>query len=545
MTRYIGIRLFGAFVAHWHNGQQLEIRGAKQKALLAVLATAANGRHTRAWLQDLLWSRSGAEHGRASLRRCLSDLRSVFDDEFDELFDVTNSDIAIRQDRVRIIGDTRDGDFLEGLDIQEDGFEDWLRQKRNNSSGPTAAITRPDHEGIKPRIAILPFLSPASAPDAQYFSDLLALEISRALSRSQFIDVISHLSSRSMAGSTIDMEGVQRSLGVDYVLYGSLRGDANRFLVDADLFDARRGRLLSTIRSEDSIASVLSGESGAAYDMANHVGHRILSASAELARTKPLPNVETHALLMSAIALMHRQTRDAFETARKQFEELIARAPGSPEGYAWFAKWRILSVSQGWSADAAEATSAASRLVDKALQIDPRNSFALAIDGMVQADLTHDHATASSRFEAAEALEPSNTLAAILRSRLHSFFGEGESAVHYAERALALSPLDPHSYFYDTLAATAYVTDGKYEKGLNVIERSLDANAHHASALRVKAVALAKMGREAQAADTVKALLALSPGLTVAKYLQSHPAAAYQTGKDWAEALAAAGLPKQ
>ncbi|MFN3259443.1 MAG: hypothetical protein ACE37J_02680 [Pikeienuella sp.] len=510
-----------------------------------MLATAANGRHTRTWLQDLLWSRSGSELGRASLRRCLSDLRAVIGGGFDELFEVTNSDIALRPERIRIVGDPRDGDFLEGIDIQEEGFEDWLRQKRRGGPIPPAISVAREQEGIKPRVAILPFLCHYGATDAAYFADLLALEISRALSRSHFIDVISHLSCRSLAGSAVDLAVVQRSLGVDYVLYGSLRGDAQRFSVDADLFDARRGKLLSTLRHDDGVAAVLSGESRAAFDMANHVGHRILSASVELARTRPLPNVETHALLMSAIALMHRHTKDAFDDARRRFEELIARAPGSPEGYAWFAKWRILAVSQGWSADAAADTAAASKLVDRALEIDPRNSFALAVDGMVQADLARDYATASSRFEAAEALEPSNTLAAILRSRLHSFRGEGPLAVRYAERALALSPLDPHAYFYDTLAATAYVTDGQYEQGLAVVERSLKANAHHASALRVKAVALAKMGQEAEALMAVGALLRLDPDLTVQKYLRNHPAAAFQIGRDWAETLSSVGLPSR
>ncbi|MGG7567688.1 hypothetical protein ACQ5SO_16170 [Rhodovulum sp. DZ06] len=544
MNTRLEIRVHGAFAARWQDGGALSIRSAKQKALLAVLATAANGRHTRAWLQDLLWSRADAEHGRASLRRCLSDLRAVFGPAFDDCFEVTNSDVALRQGRVALVGDRRDGQFLEGLDIREDGFEDWLREKRQGGPLPGAPVLRPAHEGIMPRVAILPFLSPGGVEDAAYFSDLLALEVSRALSRSQFIDVISHLSSRSVAGGPVDLDLVQRALGVDYVLHGSLRGDARRFLVDADLYDARRGRLLSTLRSEDSPAAVLAGESRVAHDLANHIGHRILSASAELARTQPLPNVETHALLMSAIALMHRQTRGAFDTARRQFEELISRAPGRPEGYAWISKWHILAVSQGWSEDAAADTEAASQMVDRALQIDPRNSFALAVDGMVQADLAHDHETSRGRFEAAEALEPSNALAAILRSRLHSFVGESAAAVRYADRALALSPLDPHSYFFDTLAATAYVTDGLYEKALGVIDRSLDANAHHVSALRVRTVALAKMGREAEAAASMRALRALDPTLTVQTYLARHPAAAYPTGRDWAETLSSAGLPR-
>ena len=49
-----------------------------------MLATAPEGTRTRAWLQDMLWGRSGHEHGRASLRRALTDLRGLFGEDFNE-----------------------------------------------------------------------------------------------------------------------------------------------------------------------------------------------------------------------------------------------------------------------------------------------------------------------------------------------------------------------------------------------------------------------------------------------------------------------------
>ena len=112
---------------------------AKQCAMLALLATAPNGKRTRPWLQDTLWSLSGPDLGRASLRRALSDLRQRLGDVFAEIFEVTNDAIRLRLDRIEVIGTPADGAFLEGIDIPEEGFEDWLTQQRQAA---TAGLPR-------------------------------------------------------------------------------------------------------------------------------------------------------------------------------------------------------------------------------------------------------------------------------------------------------------------------------------------------------------------------------------------------------------------
>ncbi|NNK77623.1 MAG: hypothetical protein HKP40_02810 [Litoreibacter sp.] len=128
------MRLFGAFSLTWNTGEQVHVTSAKQRALLAMLVTAPEGRRTRAWLQEALWPRSGPVNGRASLRRALSDLRTLFGDRFETVFEVTNSEITLRPDRVSIVGTPSDGAFLEGIVIREKGFEDWLQSQRRKAA---------------------------------------------------------------------------------------------------------------------------------------------------------------------------------------------------------------------------------------------------------------------------------------------------------------------------------------------------------------------------------------------------------------------------
>lgn len=537
------VRLYGSFTANWSDGRRVRIGSAKQRALIAMLATAADGVHTRAWLQEALWGRSGPELGRASLRRALSNLRQLFGAEFDTLFDVSNIDVRLRSRYVAVVGDRRDGAFLEGISIPEDGFEAWLRDKRQVSEGRTLQLPSVVTGKVAPSMAIVPFIARSNTPAELHFSDMIALEITRALSRSTMIDVISHLSSRRFQQRSLDLNTIRSTLDIDYLVYGTVRVDGGTFHIDADFANARTGRIHWTLPFSGKVSDLLRGERGAVEEIASRIGQSILSASIELARSRPLPDVEDHALFMSAIALMHQHTLAGFSRSRAQLEELIRRAPDHSLLHAWLGKWYILSIAQGWSTDVAGDKQTAADCTARALDINPSCSFSLAIDGMIQNDKTRDFSIASARFRDALQINPNNAFAWLLNARLHAFVGNGADAVKCADRACSLSPLDPHRYFFDNLAATAHVANGDYAKGLKLAERSLAANNRHASGHRVRVVTLELLGRRDEAQTAAKQLLRLEPGLTVKSYLDSHSAADFPNGRIWADALQRAGVP--
>jgi tetratricopeptide (TPR) repeat protein len=98
--------------------------------------------------------------------------------------------------------------------------------------------------------------------------------------------------------------------------------------------------------------------------------------------------------------------------------------------------------------------------------------------------------------------------------------------------------------FFDGLSAAAYLVDAQFEKAVEFADRSLSANPRYVSAHRAKAIGLVRLGRVQEAAGAVQALLRLNPGMTVAGYLATHPAGRTPVGRDWAEALGEAGVPR-
>jgi adenylate cyclase len=189
--------------------------------------------------------------------------------------------------------------------------------------------------------------------------------------------------------------------------------------------------------------------------------------------------------------------------------------------------------------DAREALSRAER----ALDADPQSSLALAINGLVHTHMSKRLDTAQERYDLAVQVNPNDPLAWLLRGTLQAFVGNGKVAVENTQRALKLSPLDPHRYYYESLAATACLADHKYEEAIRLAEHSLRTNKTHTSTLRALAIAQWQLGRREDARATVRELLKLEPKLTITRYLERTPAAAYDTGREWSRALKLAGMP--
>ncbi|MEM7497729.1 MAG: tetratricopeptide repeat protein [Pseudomonadota bacterium] len=534
--------LYGPFQARWKGGSEVEIKSAKLRALIALLALGGDARRSRAYLQDMLWGRSGPEHGRASLRQALSALRTAFGDRFGDVFDVTKDGARLQPGAVIACGAPRDGAFLEGIDIKEDAFEDWLRTQR--SAAESAPGDRPPGR-VQPIVVVTPFLVLGGGEQADaVLGDLIAQEVTRALSRMQLLSVISHLSSRTIDPSIITLPTLRDTLDCDYVTCGTLRRVGGKVFIDVDFVDGHTGRVFWTRSFSEAEGVLLTGGSDTIRDVAMHVAQTILAASVTVAGSRPVADVESHALMMSAIGLMHQMKLAGFARARSHLEEVVAREPGHSVPLAWLGEWYVLSIAQGWSVDKEQDTAKAENCLARALDLDPFDPLALTIDGNVQTMLRNRLDLAEDRFAEALALDPNNALAWLSRGAMAAFRGDGRMAVDCAGHARRLSPLDPRRDFFDSLTATAHLADGDYETALKLADSSLEANPRHLSTMRVRTIALELMGRHAAAVEAAESLRRHDREFTVSRYLAAHPAAGYRTGQDWAGALRRAGVPE-
>ncbi|SEM16375.1 TolB amino-terminal domain-containing protein [Bosea lupini] len=543
--KLLEINLFGACSVRSSATDGFEIGGAKHKALFALLATAPFGRRTRSFLQETLWGVACYDTGRQSLRRALADIKAIVGPHYGDLVTSTNSEVTLDLSRVRFVGHPGQGEFLEGLDIREAGFGQWIggiRQNPTQLDGLFSLSLSGGGVSVLPAIAVLPFRVIGNDIADATISDWLAEEMCRSLSRSRLIAVISHLSCRELARGGIDIASVRSRLHADFCVTGSLRRSGGMLILDADFLDVGSGRILWTRQITSPVGTFFqSAEEGIAA-IVGSIGAAIADEALSHISSQRLADVEDHRLVIAGVRLMNRATLHDLARARELLEEALRRAPYAAETHAWLGKWYFLSVFNGWSLDIAAETERGLDCTARALDLSPDNAFCLTIDGLAHNNLLKRLDVAEQRYKAALAINPNEALSLLLRGTLHAFRDEGGPAVQAVDRARRLSPLDPFRYFYESLSATAYLSAGAYQSALEFAESSLLLNDRHVSTLRAKIVALHNLDRGDELRAAGSELRRAMPDFSIESYLRSHPASDSKFGRKAAAAFRAAGL---
>jgi TolB-like protein len=108
----------------------------------------------------------------------------------------------------------------------------------------------------KPSIAVMPFVNLTGDTEQEYFADGIVEEITTAIARFPSLFVIARNSSFTYKGKAIDVREVGRTLGVRYVLEGSVRKLDNRVRITSQLIDALTGAHVSVNRFDATLDDI-------------------------------------------------------------------------------------------------------------------------------------------------------------------------------------------------------------------------------------------------------------------------------------------------
>lgn len=444
------------------------------------------------------------------------------------------------------LADGLDADFVDLGECYLKHIAEPVRVYRAGPAGPRPVLqARQDYAAtLQPALAVIPFESRSRETELLAIGELIADGVITQLSRTPELRVISRLSSTVFRSRAAAVDEVQLHLGADYALRGSYVALAGKLLVMAELVDAKTGETIWAERLQATVDDLLAVDSQTVQALTVGAHDAILRRAAQSARAKPLPTLSGYALMLGGIAMTHRTSRGDFFRAHDIFEHLSERYRRHAELPAWLAKWHVLQVAQGWSGDVAASTRQALAQSSKALDLDPESSLALTIDGFVRADLLKDFDGAMERYDAAIQANASEPTAWLFKGLLQGFRGEGATAVQSVDRALQLSPLDPAKYFFDTLAASAYLSAGDYARSITLAQRSLRANATHVSSYRTLVIAQALHGQVDDARATAERMLKLDPAFCVSRFLARRSGGPFgEFTRTFAEALRMAGVP--
>jgi adenylate cyclase len=163
------------------------------------------------------------------------------------------------------------------------------------SAAPTAAVVHGGVEALplpdKPSIAVLAFTNMSGDLDQEYFSDGIADDIIRELSRSRSLFVIARNSSFTYRGRAVDVKQVARELGVRYVVEGSVRRSGSRVRVTVQLIDAEAGNHIWAERYDRDVREVFAVQDEISAAVANAILPTISEFEQRRSLRKPPENL--------------------------------------------------------------------------------------------------------------------------------------------------------------------------------------------------------------------------------------------------------------
>lgn len=411
---------------------------------------------------------------------------------------------------------------------------------------PTAApvLHAPkDASAMTARLAVMPLQVLQASMGTQFAGDLVADGLIARLSVSPWLRVLSRLSTSALAGRQMSAQTLAERLGADYLLTGSIWPGDTRWRIGLELVTGSTGEILWAHSAEVDLAQLLRGDDEFSAEVVTALTSAISLYQLKRLTTQPWPSLQAYALQISGLTLMHRSSKTEFERARQVLELLVERHPRAVQPRAWLANWWVLNTTRGLSSHPREDASIALLHTRIALEADPDCAMALAMQGFVHCHLLGDLDTAEANLEQALKANPNEALAWLYRSVVHGFRGEGQQAFEATEMAISLSPLDPQRHYFDALAASAAVTAGHLQRGIEFAERALRVNRNHLPTLRALTVAHAEAGHLDAARQAAARVLELAPNFTIHTYVAGAPKGAEQTRQRFAEAFSLAGLP--
>jgi class 3 adenylate cyclase/TolB-like protein len=394
----------------------------------------------------------------------------------------------------------------------------------------------------RPSIAVLPFRTRPGAEEDAYFAEGVIEGILQVLAGIETLFAIARGSTQAYAGQSPDPREVSAALGVRYVLSGSAHRAGSRLRISTELADGATGAVVRADRHEGALTDLFEMQDRIAIDIVAAIAPAVRDAELQRALQKHPDSMTAHDHLLRALTLCYRTDRESFDLARGCFQQAIAESLGWAAPRAHAAHWHIIRVSQGWASDPDVDSREAARLAAAALERDPSNALALAIQGHALSFARKAHDEAAGLLERALRAGPNVPLVRALASFNHGYRGDWRGAVAHAEQALRLSPLDPFAYFYESAIAQSLTIGGDHAAAVGWGRRALAGNPGFVSNLRTLIVACVGLG-DLEAARAVAARLrGIDPGFNLTDYAARTPLSG-ELLDTFVARLRAAGLP--
>ena len=360
----------------------------------------------------------------------------------------------------------------------------------------------------KPSIAVLPFVNMSDDPQQEFFGDGLAEEIINALAKLSQIFVIARNSSFTLKGKMVDLKQVGQELGVKYVMEGSVRRDAQRVRVTAQLIVAATGNHLFSERYDRELKDIFATQDEITIAVVRAV--RVNLTSGEQARMtgRGTKNLDAYLKAIQANEQFNLFSRQGSVRAREFAKEAISLDPKYAFPYAVLANAHMLDVWFRFSESPEESMRLAEDASHTALALDKADPYVLsALANVYVMQRQYERAIVSA--ERALEISPGSARSQSTMATALLFACRFHEAIPFYEEAIRLDPYPPGLIF--RLLGSAYSGIGRHDEALRVLQKALRVNPTDIFIHLGLAIVYVELGREEEAHAAAKEVLKLYP----------------------------------
>ncbi|HSN72752.1 MAG TPA: tetratricopeptide repeat protein, partial [Steroidobacteraceae bacterium] len=291
-------------------------------------------------------------------------------------------------------------------------------------------------------IAVLPFANISGNADNEYFSDGLSEELLNLQAKIPDFKVTGLTSSFAYKGRNDDLRKIGAALDVANVLEGSVRRQADRVRITAQLVDAETGYHRWSETYDRTIEDIFAVQEEIATEVVRALRTTLLNEDQRVISSVPRTEVAAYDRYLKGQEYARDRTREGLARAVDAFKDAIVLDPNYAPAWSGLAMAYALQQNYGYI-DTGTVTALIEPALDRALALDPDNSEALAVRGIYLHNLADGRSPpeALKSLERAIAANPNNAMAHfwLAQQRLP----DRHAAARLYERALELDPQAP------------------------------------------------------------------------------------------------------
>lgn len=386
-----------------------------------------------------------------------------------------------------------------------------------------AVLTLPD----RPSLAVLPFANLSDDQQQEYFADGITEDLITDLSKLPGLFVIARNSSFTYKNKPTKVQEVAESLGVQYVLEGSVRRTGDSVRINAQLIDAHGGHHLWAERYEGKVDGLFDFQDQVMAQIVANLAVELTGATLAHANNPAGTDiVAAFDAFLSGREYFRLGTADAYGKAIAEFEKSIALDPDYGRAYAALAEvWLTLHKSAWLFAIGSSFRHNFDQLNDTLAKAKARptaHAFVVSAELLARHG---NHMDALADAERAIALEPNNPDAHISKASVLNVLGRAEEAEKSARWALRLDP--HHRPGHLRVLGHALFHQERYDEAVTVMERVVARHSTFSNDYVTLASAYGYLGA------TDKAKSAIARGNALLEKVQGRSMTVQENGMYW------------